>query len=426
MRRVRHGIVAVLTALVVGLAALAIAYDRTLYTPPDALPPQEVFIRGGLLFDGTGAEARTNPGIVLRDGVIACVGGECRASAGAIEIDADGLAILPGFIDLHGHFFGHYPSRDKPGIVGQIWDAARMRPDLRRALLESGVTSYRSLGDPRDAVLETKTRLDAHELVGPRLFPAGPLFTAPGGHPAYGGRDPNVSGVGGAMTFQSDDPDTVRKEIELLAAQGVDGIKAVLHGNTSAEGTLPTLSVETFAALGEAARTRGLWVAVHVGPGPETEQAARAGATTIEHGVRQGNVIDSRALDALLEHDVIYVPTLGREPKADVNIPRLVEAGVPLGVGTDGEEYHDELARLVAAGAPASTVLIAATRNGALALGRGDVLGTVERGKLADLVLVSGEPWNDIRDTRSVVTVILGGRIVVDRRGQAAKYALER
>lgn len=210
--------------------------------------------------------------------------------------------------------------------------------------------------------------------------------------------------------------DAVRREVERLAAEGADGIKAVLQGIATAEGTLPTLSAETLAALIEAARALGLWVAVHVGPGPETEQAARAGATTIEHGVRQGNVIDSGTLEALLDNDVIYVPTLGREPKAHVNIPRLVDAGVPLGVGTDGEGYHDELARLVEAGAPPETVLLAATRNGALALGRGDVLGTVERGKLADLVLVAGEPWKDIRDARSVVTVILGGRIVVDRR----------
>lgn len=293
-----------------------------------------------------------------------------------------------------------------------------MMPGKRRALLESGITSIRQLGDPRDAILDIKRRLDEREIAGPRLFVAGPIFTAPGGHPAIGGRDPNQSGIGGLFTFQSNDPQQVRAEVALLASQGVDGIKAVLHGNVSPDGrfVLPTLSIETLQALVDEARLHDLWVAVHVGPQQQTEQAARAGATTVEHGVRHGNRIDDGALGALVDNGVVYVPTLGVDADGAINVPALVSRGVMLGVGTDEADYHAELERLVAAGMTPAETLLAATRNGARALRRDAVLGTIEEGKIADVILVRGTPWLDIRESRNVVTVVQGGHVAVDRR----------
>jgi imidazolonepropionase-like amidohydrolase len=415
VKKALYALGAILGLLALGAVALVVAYDATLYVP-EAGPRPEIALRGGTLFDAASTEPRANPGLVLRDGVIACIGAECNASTAVIEIDASGLAILPGFIDLHRHFLGERGDR---GIVAMIWNAARMMPDKRRAMLAEGITSIRQLGDPRDAILEIKRMLAARELEGPRLFVAGPIFTAPGGHPTYGGRDPNRSGVGGAMTFQSDDPAAVRAEVALLASQGVDGIKAVLHGNVSDDGqrVLPTLSDATFEALVAEAKAHDLWVAVHVGPAHQAGQAARAGVATVEHGMRQGNRVDDATLAALVENGVVYVPTLGVDADGTMNIPALHAAGVRLGVGTDeAPDYHAELERLAAAGVPPADVLIAATRNGAAAMRRDAELGTLELGKRADVVLVRGEPWADVADARNVVTVILDGRIVVDRR----------
>jgi imidazolonepropionase-like amidohydrolase len=404
----------VLGALTLAAVALYVAYDATLFKPEEAART-EILIRGGTLFDATSTEPRPSSNIVLRDGVIACIGAECVAAADALEIDATGLAILPGFIDLHWHFFGY---REETGIVAMIWDRARMMPGKRRETLEAGVTSIRQLGDPRDAILDVKRRLDAGEIAGPRLFVAGPIFTAPGGHPTRGGRDPNPSGIGGSMTFQSNDPAAIRAEIARLASQGVDGIKAVLHGNVSEGGrrVLPTLSDATFEALVAEAKRHDLWIAVHVGPSHQTGQAARAGVTTVEHGVRHGNRIDEASLQALVDNSVVYVATLGQEPDGHLAIPALYAAGVVLGVGTDMDDYHDELGRLATAGVPPAEVLIAATRNGARALHRDAELGTLEQDKLADVVLVRGTPWANIADARNVVAVVQGGRIVVDRR----------
>jgi enamidase len=409
-----RGAVGTVVVFLIAFVTLIVVYNLTLYRA-ESSPLSEIVIRGGTLFAATGTTPVPNRAIVLRDGRIACIGAACDTSAAAIEIDADGLAILPGLIDLHGHFLGR---RDEVGVAEMVWDAVRMRPDYRRGLLEAGVTSYRDLGSPRDAIIEIRDALESGELEGPRLFIAGPIFTAPGGHPAYGGRDPNPGGIGGLMTFQSDDPEKVRAEILRLAARGVDGIKAVFHGNTAPSGEilLPTLSNETLRAIADEAKAHGLWVAVHVGPADESARAAAAGATTIEHGVRHGNPIDQTTLDVLRDSDIVYVPTLGREPEGDRNIPALVAAGITIGVGTDVEDYHGELGRLADAGMPAVEVLLAATRNGARALRLEDQLGALETGKLADVVLVAGEPWNDVRDLASIVAVIRGGRLVVDRR----------
>ena len=412
---------AVVVVCVVGAVVLYFQYGKDLYVPLDG-PAPEIVVRGGTLFDGTGSRPVPNPGIVVREGRISCIGAACEAGADAVEIDATGLAVVPGLIDLHVHFMAITRDNADLSLPRLIWNIARARPDVRRKLLEAGVTSLRDVGGPQDAMFDLKAMLANGEIAGPRMFIAGPIFTAPGGHPAYGGNDPNRMGVGGDMAFQSDDAAAVRREVERLAERGVDGIKAVLHGAISDTGEvlLPTLSPATLEAIIQAAKANDLWVAVHVGTQNEAGIAAELGATTVEHGVRNENLVDEETLRRLVESDVVYVPTLGREPQGHLNIPTLYEAGVTIGAGTDtnnpemsyGESYHQELQRLVDAGMPSFAVLLAATRNAARGLGASAELGTLEPGKFADILLVRGEPWLDIGHLGSIDTVIQNGRIV--------------
>lgn len=414
----------VLVAVLLGLFfTFYFMFGRGIYEPPQRAQAH-LFITGGTLFNGTGTGPQPNPGILLQEGRITCVGISCAAPDGARVVDASGLAILPGLIDLHIHFAAYTADNAGMSMSSLIWNMLQMRPDVRRSLLEHGITAIRSVGDPRDFILELKRYLARAEIAGPRLYAAGPIFTAPGGHPAYEGRDPNPSGFGGNMAFQSNDPGQIRQEVASLAESGADGIKAVFHGAADADGRvlLPTLSEESLRALIEEAHAHGLWVAVHVGPLDEVRAAVQAGADTIEHGVRQGNLIDSETLRLLAGSGVVYVPTLGREPMGYLNIPALYEAGVMLGVGTDtnnpemhfGDSYHSELQAMVAAGLPEAEVLLAATRNGAIALGMASELGTVEVGKLADLILVRGEPWNDISTLQNPAMVIQKGMVMVE------------
>lgn len=411
-------VAAVVVLLVAGAAVLAVAYFRGIYSG-NADAPGAVFIAGGTLFAGTDSASVPNPGILLEDGLISCVGRACARGTDAAVVDATGRAILPGLIDLHVHFFTITADNARLSMPALIWNYARLRPDVRRSLLASGITTIRSVGDP-DIVFDLKLMLDTAELGGPRMLISGPLITAPGGHPTQLGGN---NAFAATMTLESDDPDEIAAEVAVLAERGVDGIKLVLQEAVSDTGEvlLPSLSAESYRAAVAAAETHGLWVATHVGSEAELQQAARAGTSTIEHGVRHGNRIGRETLELLVESGVIYVPTLQVDPMGALNIRTLHEAGVAIGVGTDtnrptmryGDSYHRELEALVDAGLPAAETLLAATRNAAKALGMQDRLGTIEAGKAADIVLVRGEPWNDIAALRNIETVIQGGHIVL-------------
>ena len=423
LRLLKFSLGVLVAVLLVTFFTLYFMFGMNIYEPPEAR--SSLFVRGGQLFRGVDARVENNPGMLIVDGRIICLGNLCEPRPDSRVIDATGLSIVPGLIELHGHFAAITADNADLKLTRLAWNMVRMRPDVRRRLHESGVTSFRSVGDPRDFIRELKAYLEGGELSGPRLFAAGPIFTAPGGHPTREGRDPNPSGFGGNMAFQSDDPEVIRAEVALLAEQGGDGIKAVFHGAASESGTtlLPTLSEESLRTLVDEAHAHDMWVAVHVGPLDETKTAIRAGADTIEHGVRAGNLVDAETLRLLVDNEVVYVPTLGREPMGYLNIPLLYEAGVTIGVGTDtnnpamryGDSYHQELQALVNAGMPDVEVLLAATRNGAKALGMEDTLGTLEAGHLADLLLVQGAPWNDIAELRNIRMVIQNGLVVMDR-----------
>lgn len=397
-----------------------IAYQKDLYVWQE--PQQNMWIANGELFDGASENAIKNPGILIENGKVSCIGSTCKIPHDVIQIDATGKGIVPGLIDLHGHFFGSKAQGTEQSIPALIWDQFRFLPSVRRELIAAGITSYRSLGDVMPAIFKLKQELNEQNIAGPRMFIAGPIFTIKGGHPTQNKRIPNW--VLERMTVQSDDPDYVKQQIAMLAKQGIDGVKVVYQSHTNKQGvvTMPRISNETLQAITSEARKYGLWVAVHTGTPEETEEAIAAGITTIEHGVRHGNLIESKTIQQIVENNIVYVPTLGREPQGHLNIAALNHSGITFGVGTDspvemmnGYSYHKELSRMVNAGMPDVKALIAATKNGAEALGKSDELGTIEVGKFADMLLVDGQPWRDITQLKNIEMVILSGRIALNK-----------
>ena len=396
-----------------------IAYQSNLYVWEN--PQQNMWIVNGQLFDGTSEQAIKNPGILVEKGKISCISSTCKIPQEVIHIDATDKSIVPGLIDLHGHFFSGKAEGTEQGIPAMIWDQIRFLPSVRRELIAAGITSYRSLGDVMPAILELKQELSEQNIAGPRVFIAGPIFTIKGGHPTRDKRIPKW--VVERMTVQSDDPVYVKQQIVTLAKQGIDGIKVVYHSSTNEQGvvTMPRISHETLLAITSEARKNGLWVAVHTGTLEETDEAIAAGITTIEHGVRHGNLIESKTIQQIVKNNIVYVPTLGREPQGHLNIAALNHSDVVFGVGTDspvemldGNSYHNELSRMVNAGIPDVKTLISATRNGAKALGKSKELGTIEVGKYADLLLIDGQPWQDITELKNIEMVILSGRIALN------------
>lgn len=396
--------------------ALVLAYQHKLYTWEN--PQQNMWIQGGTLFDATSEFAISNPGILVADGKIACLGERCNVTEDALIIDATGKSIMPGLIDLHGHFFGGKKQSKNDSMLNIIWAQLRFLPSVRQNLIQAGVTSYRSLGDIAPAIFDLKQSLSQDKLAGPRLFIAGPIFTVAGGHPTQ--RKDIPAWVLKQMTFQSDSPEQVTEKIEQLMLQGIDGIKVVYQGHTDSVNDIemPRMSQETLATITSLAEKYGLWVAAHSGGQNETIEAVNTGVTSIEHGIRHGNLIRQETLDAVANNQVTYVPTLGREPKGHLNIPQLAKSNVMLGVGTDSPvkehgqySYHMELKRLVDAGLSDTQAVIAATRNGAIALKKSKQLGTIEAGKLADILIINGRPWDNIDDIEKIETVIINGRI---------------
>ena len=386
-----------------------------------------VAIVGATLVDGRGGQPVPDSAVIVSGGRITEAGtrASVRVPAGAEVFDAKGLTLLPGLIDAHFHLDGDEP--------------------LPALFLAHGVTSVRDPGawiEAYDAV-----RRSAQPI--PRLFLTGPHLDSP--PPAY----PNDS-------FVVRDAEEARLAVNRFADQGASAIKIYFR-----------LPVGLIAAVNEAARARGLPTTAHLEI-VDAAEAVRAGTDGVEHvtsfGVallppreaekyrqavladngarRQGRyeVWDKVDLDAprtrslialLAERKTFLSPTLavferraGDKDTTDVNVRgfrnmlaftgRARRAGVLVVVGSHsivphaerGWAYQREMELMVEAGMTPMEVIVAATSENARFFRVEDRLGTVEPGKLADLVLVGGDPAKDIRAMRDVRRVMLGGRWV--------------
>ena len=408
------------TLLIIFITAIfMIAYQKDLYVWEN--PPQNMWIANGQLFDGTSEQAIKNPGILVENEKISCIGSICSLPQDVVQIDATGKAIVPGLIDLHGHLLSAKAEDIEQSIPAMIWDQFRFLPSVRRELIAAGITSYRTLGDVMPAIFQLKQELNQQNIAGPRIFIAGPIFTIKGGHPTRNKKIPKW--VLERATVQSDDPVYVKQQIAALAKKGIDGVKVVYHSYTNDQGVviMPHISNQTLQAITSEARKHGLWVAVHSGTPEETDEAIAAGINTIEHGIRHGNLIKTRTIKKIVANNIVYVPTLNREPLGHLNIAALNKAGITFGVGTDspveminGNSYRNELSLTVNAGLSDVQALLAATKNGAEALGKSDELGTIEVGKFADILLIDGKPWQNIADLKNIDMVIFSGCIAID------------
>lgn len=400
------------------------------------------------LLDGTGDEHQEDATIVVEGTRIREVGRGIRYPEEARVIDVKGMTVMPGLIDCHLHVGGFVI--DDPGwqfsrlyLIPFFWDYLRNFALRRKLAIESGVTTVRSAGDNYPHILQLRDKIESGRLTGPRIIAPGPIFTAPGGHPAgtiYKGNRYIIEHA----TRQVSDPEGARVEVRKLAEGRVDCIKAVYdkanpleHGHE-----IPHLSPEVLQAIVDEAHKHNLRVMVHTGDQGEMRDAVEAGADSIEHGV-----LPSHAPSAEYEDDLVkmmvdkgtyYVPTLAvawafgslyPEALADAEkaLRRLHDRGVKIALGTDsgapgvkiGSGVHKELELLVEAGLTPMEAIMAATKNAAENLGKGNELGTIEKGKLADMIVVSNDPLEQIDNTKGIQMVMKSGKILVNRVGQS-------
>jgi imidazolonepropionase-like amidohydrolase len=390
-----------------------------------AAPPPargRLWLTGARLFDGTGAPVRDGAAVLVSDGVIEHVG-ETGGSVpeGARTLDLGGRTLMPGLINAHVHVQGFVPSPEhgaEPVLAGT---SAHFLQARLRDCLRMGVLTIRNVGSQERQPQEARQAMRYGAFRGPRLLTCGLIIsaTAPGGR------------FYGTMYREADGPDEIRKAVREQLRAGADFIKVMTCGARSNELEDPDplqLTDAELAALGEEAHRMGVRVAAHVEGLDGTAAAIEHGVDTIEHGMYLCQ--RPELLERMAASGQFLVPTLsgyywmggfgdaidpaGAELDPDM-LPGLVElahynleqgsaslraardAGVPIALGSDrdgvsGEDAALELVRMVHHGLGAAEALHAATGAAARALGLEEYIGVVEPGRLADLVVVDGDP----------------------------------
>ncbi|MFN2284642.1 MAG: amidohydrolase family protein [Anaerolineae bacterium] len=374
----------------------------SIFTPqvstPTPLPPtlssDAPLVLFGTLIDGTGANPILGAALVIQDGRIIAVGPRDGVvlPTGAQIVEMPDTTILPGFINTHVH-----------NAYGAGY--------LRKWSL-TGVTTVRDIGAPWEepyTYFTTRDRLN-HDPKNARLIAAGPLVTVPGGYPIVGNNFPSL-----AITS----PEDARKQINRLIDDGAEVIKITIES-----GVGPILSPEEALAIVETAHARGIPVTAHVTRAADLQRALDAGVDDIAH-MTMGPVPDE-TLRQMVEADVAWGLTLAaiNSSSSRDNLRRFLEVGGTVVMGNDGGYLPgleigmpvQELLAMQDAGLTPMQIIVAATHNAAHVCGLENELGTLEVGKLADVLVVDGDPLQDLQALKDVHLVIHGGVIIRDER----------
>ncbi|HKX16576.1 MAG TPA: amidohydrolase family protein [bacterium] len=375
-----------------------------------------LILRGARVFDGTDRGTPQRQTVVIDDDRIVDVLPEGAAGDGgsARVIDLSGCTLLPGLIDLHVHL--GWGARAAVLNVAVVALAAARNVRTAQA---AGITCLRDVGTQGGVGMAIRDAVAGGDVPGARVYPCGQIICMTGGH---GSEPPAPPGT----AREADGPDDCRRAVREQVKAGADCIKVTTNGPLN---VVEFTQAEMDAIVDEAHRL-GRRVACHASLLESTKMAIRAGVDTIEHGCD----LDEETASAMAGRGITMVPTLlvsklimdrWDEYKTvpmmrsiPVRAKRHVESyQIAMAAGTDiffglgrFESLPDELAYMVECGMSASRALVAATRHGAEALGVGDRLGTIARGKLADLIAVEGDPTADITALRRVSLVVQGGR----------------
>jgi imidazolonepropionase-like amidohydrolase/ABC-type multidrug transport system permease subunit len=427
-------------------------------------------IRGARIFVGDGRVIE-NGSVLVRGGKIAEVyeGAEPDPKTLKAEtVEAAGKTILPGLIDVHVHLGapgGFYSDMSK-------YDAEKsMRRNLA-AYLYSGITTVRSVGDGLDGILKVRSTVSSGEVLGSDLSTCGPLFTAPGGHGTEYFKEvpPAIrANLEKQFTRIPASGDEARQQVDELKKRGVDCIKAILEAGAG-DRVYNRLDTGLFDAIARQAHADSLPLAVHTGDARDVADAVQAQANSIEHGSFREKIPDA-TFEQMARQGMFYDPTLsvgeafkdfaaGKTdllkrslvqqvgppdllrgtvealgsadtepmrkalaqspidmPIAIDNLKRAHEHGVLLATGSDAGNYlvihgptvQHELYLWVQAGIPPAVALQAATLNAARLLRADNRIGSIQPGNDADLLVVDGNPLDDITATERISLVVFKG-----------------
>ncbi|MEA3012912.1 MAG: hypothetical protein QOD42_1457 [Sphingomonadales bacterium] len=427
------------------LLALLFLPASTTAQAPAAAAPQVIVIHAGALLDRPGRPPRQRATIIVRGERIEAVqDGFAPVPAGGRLIDLSDRFVLPGLIDSHVHL-----TSDRAGIEGQLADVTDGNP-LRayeaawnaRKTLDAGFTTVRNLGSEGGVTLALRDAIARGWAIGPRIIDAGTAISTTTGHmdPTLGLRE-EFHDVLRRSGSTCDGADDCRRAVRRQIALGVDLIKIATTGGVNSRiglGLGAQMFEDEARAIVETAHLYGKRVAVHAHGADGVNLALRVGADSIEHGT----LLDDESIRLFLRSRAYYVPTLSTingyierlranpnaytgEVRAKIEwrigitgqaLRRAYPAGVRIAFGTDaGVSLHgrnaDEFLLMVQHGMPAMAAIVAATVNAADLLGLSAEVGTIEPGKIADIVAVRGDPLADVGVLRQMNFVMARGRV---------------
>jgi imidazolonepropionase-like amidohydrolase len=400
----------------------------------------KTLIHAGKLIDGKSDRVQSRISIVVDGNTIVDIQ-EGFISSNDFEnyIDLRNHTVLPGLMDMHVHFGGEYLSKAESPLKVEREMEAILATQHALVTFKSGFTTVRQVGDSGLVAISLRDAINAGKVIGPRIFAAGKTIATTGGH-----ADPTNGKALDDYAYPLPEQGVVNGPYEVYTAvrqrykDGADGIKITVTGGVlspAKSGDNPQFTQEEVDAVVSAAKDYGMWVAVHAHGAEGMKRAIKAGVDSIEHGT----FMDDEAMDLMIENGTYYVPTISagvwvaEKSKIDNFFPEIVrpkaasvgpqisgtfkkahKRGVKIAFGTDaGVQKHGtnwkEFVYMVENGMSEMKAIQSATMETAKLLRIEDKLGSIEEGKLADMIAVKGNPLDDISILENIEVIIKDG-----------------
>ena len=385
----------------------------------------------------------TNKSITVDKGKIVSIDiGFIKITSNDKLIDLRGYTLMPGLMDMHVHFGQEYKSKSERPVKIERETSAILANKHALTTLKSGFTTVRQVGDSGLIAISLRNLINSGEVVGPRIFTSGKSIATTGGHAdPTNGKDSDSYEYPVAEDGVINGPYDAYTAVRQRYKDGADGIKLTVTGgvlSVAKSGDNPQFTEEEVIAVVNAAKDYGMWVAVHAHGSEGMKRAVIAGVNSVEHGT----FMTEEVMDLMVNKGTYYVPTISAgefvAEKAKINnyFPEIVRPkaasvgpqigntfnkayrrGVKIAFGTDaGVQPHGtnwkEFVYMVKFGMPPMETIQSATINTAKLLKIDSILGSIEVGKMADIIAIDGNPIEDINTMENVVFVMKEGELI--------------